>query len=185
MEFNKALENYRKIEEDLNSKIREREGKIEQLKSDIKNIKEGRKQEIKKGIFTNTIKKFAKTNDITDKAAEIEILMCEVEALNEMKNGESKELMKAAKDLMKAVDIEIKRIEKDRQDREEEAQRLYEKSKEIKDQLNSTNEFANVTGEVCNTMNHLIKVKYPKEYERYTMRGLSLLSLVQRVVEEQ
>lgn len=184
MEYNKAIENYRKISDELNSKIREREDKIEQLKADIKNIKEGRKEEIKKGIFSNTIKKFTKTNDITDKATEIEVLMCEVEALQEMKQGESKELMKAARELVKSVDIEKERIEKERKAKEEEADKLYRKAMELRNELRGNDEVSMITSAVVGAMNELIKAKYPKEYELYVTRGLSLFGLAERIIKE-
>lgn len=184
MEYNKAIENYRKISDELNSKIREREDKIEQLKADIKNIKEGRKEEIKKGIFSNTIKKFTKTNDITDKATEIEVLMCEIEALQEMKQGESKELMKAARELVKSVAPEKERIEKERKAKEEEADKLYKKVIELRNELSCNNEAAMITSAVVGVMNELIKAKYPKEYEVYASRGLNLFGLAERIIEE-
>ena len=45
MQYNKALENYRNIVLELNNKISERTERIEKLKSEIRDVKEGRKQD--------------------------------------------------------------------------------------------------------------------------------------------
>lgn len=184
MEYNKALENYKKIVNELNEKIGEREKKIENIKSEIKDVKESRKQEIKKGIFTNSIKKFTKTNDITNKATEIEVLMCEIEALNELKNGESKDLVKAAKQLLKATTEEIKRIKEYRQAKVDETKKLQDKIGEIRKYLHSTDEAKDTTQKTINAMSELIRTRKPEEYQRYMEIRLDLLALAETVVEE-
>lgn len=108
MEYNKALENYKKIIGNIESQIKEREDKVAELKGNIQSIKEDRKREVKNGIFTKTIKKFTKTSTISEIGADIEVLLYEIEALQELKNGDSDELMNAAKDLVNSVYVEEK-----------------------------------------------------------------------------
>lgn len=60
MEYNKALENYKKIINNIESQIKEREDKVAELKGNIQSIKEDRKKEVKNGIFTKTIRSLPK-----------------------------------------------------------------------------------------------------------------------------
>lgn len=185
MDYKKALENYNKIVKDLDDKISERKDKVEKLKEEIKNIKEERKQEIKNGILSNTIKKFTKINTISDKKSDIEVLLCEIEALEELKGGDSKELMKAAKHLVESVDLEKERIIKEKEANKKEREELLKRAEELRIEIAMTDsKIRELISNTTFTMTDLIRTKCPEEYEKYFEKGLDVLTLVKKVVEE-
>lgn len=185
MEYNKAIENYKKIIGDIGSQIKEREDKIIELKGNIQSIKEDRKKEVKNGIFTKTIKKFTKSSTISEIGADIEVLLYEIEALQELKNGDSDELMKAAKELVSSVYVEEKRIATERKAKEEKRQELLKQARDIEGELNVTsNEVAMVKSNVVSILSELLKAKYNSEYTARAQRNVSMFSLAEKLLKE-
>ncbi|WP_017208782.1 hypothetical protein [Clostridium beijerinckii] len=185
MEYNKALENYKKIINNIESQIKEREDKVAELKGNIQSIKEDRKKEVKNGIFTKTIKKFTKTSTISEIGADIEVLLYEIEALQELKNGDSDELMKAAKELVNSVYVEEKRMENERKAKEEKREELLKQAKDIQDDLyNTANDISILRTSTANVLSELIKTKYDSQYAAYINKGLETFHLAEKLLEE-
>lgn len=185
MEYNKALENYKKIIGNIESQIKEREDKVVELKGNIQSIKEDRKKEVKSGIFTKTIKKFTKTSTISEIGADIEVLLYEIEALQELKNGDSDELMKAVKELVNSVYDEEKRILNERQAKENKREELLKQAKDIQDDLyNTANDVSILKSNTAGVLSELIKTKYDKQYTACITKGFGTFHLAEKLLEE-
>lgn len=185
MEYNKALENYKKIIGNIESQIKEREDKVVELKANIQNIKEDRKKEVKNGIFTKTIKKFTKTSTISEIGADIEVLLYEIEALQELKNGDSDELMKAVKDLVNSVYDEEEKIKNERKAKEEKREELLKQAKDIQDDLyNTANDVSIIKSNTAGVLSELIKTKYAQQYTACIAKGFGTFHLAEKLLEE-
>lgn len=173
MEYNKAVSEYCKVINKLDEQIQDREIRLEAAKGKIKEIKEQRKAEIKEGLFSNAIKKFTKTKDLSEITTEIEVLTVELEALRELRAGDDKTLLQVTEQLIKAAKEESERLVNIRQAKIKEMNELEAKARAIRIEISNYSDGSlEVLGDTAMILSDVLKAKFPDKFERYFDKGL-------------
>lgn len=184
MDYNKALNKYQDIVNKLDEQIQNREMIIQSGKDKLKEIKENRKSEIKEGLFSNTLKKFSKKEDISSITTDIEVATVELEALRELRNGDDDNLIEAAKELVKSAHKEAERLREVRSMKEKEIKDMQLKLNEMKAEIYGVTDGSDrVLVDTAYIISDILQSKFPSEYERMKAKGF-LVGLMNKLLDE-